>query len=211
MHNHNAYVGSLRPSHTTPIKEGVPVKSMQRNVLLTTTLFACLLLVAVAPALPQVGPQEGRTAAPEAAKGADNNPSLPRGPVAGSKDKTTKIAPFGNLMIVYFEEPGLLHYSGDLSGLEATRPMARGERKLDARSPASRAYLRHLDQRQSHYLGRMRETLGRDIRAVFEYRAAVSGVAVAMTPAEGKLVEKIPGVKAVFPDKVAPLDTDRGP
>jgi len=133
-----------------------------------------------------------------------------RSPIAGPVT-TGRAAATGPLMLVYFEEPPLIRYAGDVEGLEATSPAARGARRLDARSPASRAYLAYLDGRQADYLDRMGRRLGRTVTPVFRYRAAANGVAVAITRAEGRLVETIPGVVRVVPDHVARLHTDRGP
>lgn len=181
-----------------------------RQVFISIAIFAALVLALNPQSTAQIGDDRGAVNQP-AVVGPAGDGESPQVPVNRTERPSGKVTPFGNLMIVYFEEPGLLHYAGDKAGLEATSPRARGEVKLDAKSPASQAYLRHLDQRQSHYLSRMSSVLGRDIEPVFEYRAAVTGIAVPMSLAEGKLIEEIPGVEIVFPDRVAPLDTDRGP
>ncbi|HEX4954728.1 MAG TPA: S8 family serine peptidase [Thermoanaerobaculia bacterium] len=113
--------------------------------------------------------------------------------------------------VVLFSEPSLARYSGGIAGLEATNPAARGERKLDAKSPASRAYLDYLSHRQRLHLDAIESTLGRPVPVLFSYRAAGNGVAVALSPSEAARVAALPGVKSVLPDVQVPLDTDRGP
>jgi len=51
--------------------------------------------------------------------------------------------------IVQLSDPPLASYRGGVPGLAATNPAALGAVKLDPASPASRAYLNYLDQRQT--------------------------------------------------------------
>ncbi len=113
--------------------------------------------------------------------------------------------------VVLFNEPSLAHYTGGVAGLEATNPAARGERKLDAKSPASRAYLDHLGRTQRLHLDAIETTLGRSVRVLYSYRAAGNGVAIALSADEATRVAALPGVKHVLPDVQVPADTDRGP
>ncbi len=113
--------------------------------------------------------------------------------------------------VVRFAEPSLARYAGDLPGLEATNPRARGEVKLDPASPQSRAYLAHLDRRQGEHLAAIEGALGRSVVAVFRFRAVYNGAALRMSAAEADRVAALPGVVSVLPDVHYPLHTDRGP
>ncbi len=113
--------------------------------------------------------------------------------------------------IVEFDEAPLALYTGDIEGLGATNPASRGERKVNSRSPESRAYLDYLDRRQTVHLEQIRAALGRSPRVVFHYRAAANGVAVRMSSTEARIVAGLPGVKRVTQDRIYRQDTDRGP
>ncbi|REJ76847.1 MAG: hypothetical protein DWQ30_16260 [Acidobacteria bacterium] len=113
--------------------------------------------------------------------------------------------------LVWFGEPGLVHYEGGVDGLEATSPRARGERRFDARAAASVAYRQHLQRRQDLRLDAIEAELGRSVDVPLRYYAARSGVAVRMSESEAARVAGLAGVLAVVPDRLDPLDTDRGP
>ncbi len=113
--------------------------------------------------------------------------------------------------VVEFVEPPLAVYGGGIPGLEATNPAARGEAKLDARSPASRAYLAFLEERQAAHLATVERALDRRLEILYRYRAAGNGVALRMDAAEAVVVAGLEGVLRVTPDRLLPLHTDRGP
>ena len=117
----------------------------------------------------------------------------------------------GKLYLVFFEEEPLATYRGDLPGLEATSPQARGEAKLDAKSPASRAYLDHLDRQQARHIAAIEGRLARNIQVTFRYKAVSNGIATALSPTEAQKIRQLPGVTRVVRDRVELLDTDRGP
>ena len=64
-------------------------------------------------------------------------------PVATAQSSSTAAAV--QSYIITFNEPGLLYYTGGANSLEATAPSAKGERKLDTRSPAAVAYNKFLE------------------------------------------------------------------
>ncbi len=130
------------------------------------------------------------------------------GPAKAGQDGPAKA---GKLVIIYFEDAPLVKYAGGLDGLEATSPSARGEGRLDARSPASRAYLEHLDRRHKAYVKALSHDLGREVRPVFRYRSVRNGIAVALSAKELATVRRLPGVVAVVPDALYSVRSDRGP
>ncbi|HRC84256.1 MAG TPA: S8 family serine peptidase [Thermoanaerobaculia bacterium] len=113
--------------------------------------------------------------------------------------------------VVLFSEPPLARYTGGVAGLEATNPAARGEVKLDAKSPASRAYLDYLATLQRQHLDSLEHLLARSMPVLFAYRAAGNGVAIRLSPAEASQVAEQSFVRSVVPDYQVPVDTDRGP
>lgn len=115
------------------------------------------------------------------------------------------------LYLVFFEEAPLASYRGGVPGLAATHAASRGEGKLNARSAASRAYLAYLESRQDAHLESISGVLGRSLEVTFRYRAGANGVAASMGAAEASRLTSIPGVTAVVPDRLDPIDTDAGP
>lgn len=119
--------------------------------------------------------------------------------------------PANGVYLVFFPEPPLAVYEGGVPGLEPTHPAVRGERRLDPRSPASRAYLGWLEGRQGERLAAIEAALGRTVPVIFAYRAAGNGLALRLSAAEAEVVRGLAGVAEVVPDRDQPLDTDRGP
>ncbi len=115
------------------------------------------------------------------------------------------------IYIVQLSEPPLTLYEGGVAGLAATAINVTGQTKLDASSPAALAYLEHLDATQARFVAAAAGELGRQIDVSFNYRAALNGVAFAMTPEEANRVAALPGVQRIWRDQWMPLDTDAGP
>lgn len=113
--------------------------------------------------------------------------------------------------IVTFNEPGLLHYRGGAGSLEATAPEARGQRRLDAKSPAAVAYRNYLQTERMAHVQSMSSALGRTLTPTHHYAVTKNGVAVQLSAAEANTVRSMPGVKSVEAAGVYHLDTFRGP
>jgi hypothetical protein len=116
-----------------------------------------------------------------------------------------------DLYIVQLADPPLASYTGGIAGLAATNPAALGEVKLDASSPASKAYLAHLDSRRQAVLSAAKAALGRDVATRFTYAYAFDGFAAAFTESEATAVAKLPGVADVQKNYIRQLQTDVGP
>src|SRR4051794_37132726 len=113
--------------------------------------------------------------------------------------------------IVQLSDPPLASYRGGVPGLAATNPAALGAVKLDPASPASRAYLNYLDQRQTAMTATLARTLGRPVTVPFTYRYAYDGVAAVLTSDEAKAVANLPNVVRVEKEQTLHLETDVGP
>lgn len=118
--------------------------------------------------------------------------------------------------IVQFEEAPLALFEGGTppgasQRFEATQPAARGEEKLDPRSPASREYLAFLAERQQQHLARIESALGRATKPRFNYRAAFNGAALELTEQEARSLTRIEGIRDVQPEFYRYPETDRGP
>ncbi|MCO6451519.1 MAG: S8 family serine peptidase [Caldilineales bacterium] len=113
--------------------------------------------------------------------------------------------------IVQLIDPPLASYHGGISDLAATNAAERGERKLDANSADSLAYLDYLSQRQAGTVLQASALLGRPVQPLFTYQAAFNGFAAEMTAAEAAIIAGMDGVAQVQPDKMRQLHTDVGP
>ena len=115
------------------------------------------------------------------------------------------------IYIVTFVDAGLLHYTGDVRGIQATAPRALNQRKLDANSPAALEYKDFLAAQREAYLATIQSTIGRALAVTHSYSVTQNGVAAMMNGAEAAAISRLPGVKAVRAAGVEHLDTYRGP
>ena len=122
--------------------------------------------------------------------------------------------------VVELQDPPLAVYDGgDLSvdgprgplRLAATAPESTGERRLNARSPASRAYLAFLEERHADFVAAVEELLGRPVEVPHRYRVTTNGLALHLTPAEAQQLARLPQVRSLEPDRVYRLQTYAGP
>lgn len=113
--------------------------------------------------------------------------------------------------VIRLADPPLASYRGGITGLAPTNPATLGRVKLDANSPASRAYLDYLSLQQAAFRTSMEQALGRAVQVLFDYRHAYNGMGVVLTPPEAALVAQLPAVKQVKPEFTREIVTDAGP
>lgn len=112
-------------------------------------------------------------------------------------------------VVVKLEDDSLATYEGGLPGLAATSPKITGARRLNTRSTAARAYLRHLRDRQDAFVTATASV--RRARVVHRFSHVFGGVSMTLPESEIPRVVQLPGVKAVYRDRLLPLETDRSP
>ncbi len=115
------------------------------------------------------------------------------------------------LYIVRLQDPAVASYMGGVGNLRATSPEATGATRLDPNSPASQAYYNYLANQQQGLLTAMRNAYGHSVEVEYQYLYALNAVAVRITHQEALRAFNLPGVLAVYPDKLAEMDTDMGP
>jgi subtilisin family serine protease len=115
------------------------------------------------------------------------------------------------LYIVRLQDPAVASYMGGVGNLRATSPEATGATRLDPNSPASQAYYNYLANQQQGLLTAMRNAYGHSVEAEYQYLYALNAVAVRISHQEALRAFNLPGVLAVYPDKLAEMDTDMGP
>ncbi len=100
--------------------------------------------------------------------------------------------------IVQFQDAPLASYRGGVAGLAATSPAATNAPKLEASSPASRAYRAYLAEQRSAAVEQISQTIGRsDLTILHVYDVAYNGLAVELTPEEAAAAADLPLVKRV--------------
>ncbi|MCC9078937.1 S8 family serine peptidase [Litorilinea aerophila] len=115
------------------------------------------------------------------------------------------------IFIVQLQEPPLPLYLGQFPGLAATANEVTGRRRLNLESATSQAYLNYLTLSQEAALSTMETRLQRTLKPIFQYRLAVNGFALQLTPAEAALIQTLPGIARVQPEGVSESLTDFGP
>ncbi len=115
------------------------------------------------------------------------------------------------IFLIRFDDAPLASYRGGVAGLQATSPVATGDRKLDVNAPESVAYVDYLETAQATFVARMEKTIGHNADVRFTYTNSNNGMAVWLTPDEAARISKLPGVAFVQPDFERELQTDTGP
>jgi subtilisin family serine protease len=113
--------------------------------------------------------------------------------------------------VVQLDDAPLASYRGGIPGLAATNPAALGEVKLDVDSPASQAYLAHLDALHDAVEVSIEGAVGRSVDPQQDYRYAYNGFALELTEAEAATVRRLPAVAQVQQAFERDLLTDAGP
>ncbi len=113
--------------------------------------------------------------------------------------------------IVGFTEAPLGSYKGEVASLPAPPRKGEGRGRVDVASPAARAYVAHLKQRQTERLAAVSRKLGRDVAPSMTMQHAFNGAIVQLSAAEADALRAEPGVKLVEAYREDVVDTDVGP
>jgi subtilisin family serine protease len=115
------------------------------------------------------------------------------------------------IFIIRLKDKPLASYRGEIPGLQATNPFARGETKLNAKSLASQTYRDYLLGKQEDFIARAESLLARKIDIKYQYYAATNGMAVYLTVEEAEKIRGMLEVEFIQPNFYRQLDTDAGP
>ena len=113
-------------------------------------------------------------------------------------------------VIVKLEDAPLASYRGGIPGLAATSPSATGAAKLNVNTPACRAYLSYLNGKLREFEEACHRIIP-DATMTHAYRTVLGGVALVVPADQVELVATIPGVTAVYRDRLLMLDTETSP
>jgi len=112
-------------------------------------------------------------------------------------------------VLVKFDADPEATYKGGIPGLGATSPQVTGVR-IRRGEPSVQAYDRFLAGKEQDFGAALTRAVPR-ARIVHRFRAIFGGVSVVLPRDQVKLLAGLPSVRAVYPDVLLPLDTDRSP
>jgi len=113
-------------------------------------------------------------------------------------------------VIVKLEIAPLAAYKGGVEGLAATDAKVTGEKKLNARSERSKAYLEYMAQRMKITEDNI-VALTPQARVTHRYSHVFGGLTVRVPKDKVDSLANLPGVKAVYPDRLRKPDTSDSP
>ncbi len=111
--------------------------------------------------------------------------------------------------LIRLQDAAVPTYAGDKPGLAPTAPEPGAQ--LESDSPATRAYVGHLEQAQVEFVQRLERTVGRTVEVPFTYQFAVNGLAAILTPEEAVQIAADPAVASISLDQEREIQTDSGP
>jgi len=112
-------------------------------------------------------------------------------------------------VLVKLDAEPMATYRGGVAGLAATSPQVTQSR-IQRGQPSVQAYERFLAGKENAFAAALASSV-RGGRIVHRFRAVFGGVSVVVPRGRVKDLAALPGVRAVYPDVLLPLDTDRSP
>jgi subtilisin family serine protease len=177
---------------------------MERDIMKPSKLISILAVIALLGTALQFSTPTARAARPGAAANWSRpGPGKVLNEIQGATDPA--------VYLIQLQAPALAGYRGEVPGLAATNPGAKGQVKLDANSAPSAAYRQHLALLQGQFTAAMEKAIGHPAQVLFRYDAALNGLAVQLTPQEAEMISALPGVLRVQRDFERFLQTDNGP
>jgi len=168
----------------------------------------------------------------------DISPDLLKGVEATSINKTKNIKPILGakapkfvvekdliqkpyVYIVTLTDDSVASYDGTIKGLAATNPKKQSSvftasvaqpksAKLNPKSKEVQAYVAYLDGQQTSFMNRATKAVN-GLKVMEQYKFALNGMAVKVTPDEAEALSKLPGVARVVRESTYKLNTDVGP
>ena len=126
---------------------------------------------------------------------------------AGSAGEFGKAGHTGDTYIVELVGDPVATYDGGVRGFKATSNKATGANRLDTNSKASKAYRKHLKNKQADF----KKDTGISSKVTTEYQIVLNGMAVRMSEAEAEAMAARPDVLRVTKERIETLNTDVGP
>jgi subtilisin family serine protease len=113
-------------------------------------------------------------------------------------------------VIVKLEAASLASYAGGVEGLPATSPTVTGEGELDVNSADSQLYLEYLAEQTETFQAAAKSAIPASV-VTHRYDLILGGVAMVVPVGQLDELAGLPGVQAVYEDKLLQIDTERSP
>ena len=113
-------------------------------------------------------------------------------------------------VIVKLDVDPVAGYQGGVAGFSATSPEVTGAPQLDLNASNVRQYQVYVDGVQKDFEATATKTLG-SVQITNRYDVIFGGVSMVLPADQVSTLSKLPGVVAVYPDKLLHLDTDNSP
>ena len=115
------------------------------------------------------------------------------------------------LYIIRLSDLPLATYEGGIPEFSATHPRSIGKKRLDVRTPASKAYRKHLSDKQDQLTAFMKKNINPLLNPIYKYEVVFNGMALRLTPGEAAEIAKLPEVVSVHQDRPRRMMTDTSP
>jgi uncharacterized repeat protein (TIGR01451 family) len=112
------------------------------------------------------------------------------------------------VILVQLSEPDVVNYTGGINGMAASA--ATEGQPFNAQSSAAQAYMAYLVQQQDAFVSEAAQ-VNPAVESLYNYTAALNGVAIKVPASAVDKISRLPGVLAVYENTIAHPDTDRGP
>ena len=113
--------------------------------------------------------------------------------------------------VVKFYDAGLLYYTGEINGMEATSPKFLHSNKFQAHSPAVKAYSSFLKAEKNIRYNEIKSVIGNNHKLLYHYQAMYHGLLMNLTQEQAQLIKLLPNIKSVNKEPVYEIDLERGP
>ena len=113
-------------------------------------------------------------------------------------------------IIVKLEDDPVVSYRGTVAGLPATSPQVTGAARFNDRATPVQAYRAYLDRKHAAFEATATAVIP-GARVTYRYETVLGGIAMRVPADQLARVAQLPGVKAVYRDRLLKLHTDKSP
>ena len=113
-------------------------------------------------------------------------------------------------VIVKLQDDSLSAYRGGINGLAPTSPDVTGASRVDVKSGNSKAYLNYLIEKHKIFETNALKAIPNS-KTIHRYKVVFGGVSMLVPEDKVYQLSKMPGVKAVYRDRLNKADTERSP
>ncbi len=177
---------------------------LRGGIVVAASLMTSLALAPIA----QGGPPKLRSLGAPEIQGSPINVS--KSLLRQERDARTSGTSRNVSIIVRLADQSLASNSGRVAGLAATSPRTLGTTRLNVSSAASQQYLKYLATKQQDVTTRL-QAVAPGSRVVHRYTTILNAMSVIVPDNKISEIAAMPGVKAVYEDKLLHLTTDVSP